>query len=269
MAPASAFVAVSQNSNIGANAQGDHVALTAAAGSSYAAITIGFRSYDPFNLTADADNYPTGIAERAGTVTVTSTGAHSWTASTVRTDRDDKSDYTIVPGDFDANEAKWNLDGYFPSIQINSLLNVADVTDVALNTMFSTSDWFEGERIFDGGVDFIVAQLDLISSLQERFGFRTSAANPALNALSGSMTLGGLVVAVAIMKSGNALGDAILTNAGGTHNVTLTRIAAGKCVGCEAHYVVAVGNADDSDQDRVTWANPLGYEIMMGAVSYV
>ena len=186
------------------------------------------------------------------------------------------SDYTVgstppvAPNPYPS--VKWSLDGYLPSIAIWSAVNVtAGTYNVNLNSMFQTGSapqWQYGRPIYDGGVNFIVIKFTGMTGASAdgtgTVSTSSSVANPAVAPAFTTSGTGDLVVAVALQKSANGLGlgtDGSLTAPG------YQRVANGKLVGSEAHYLIEWGIQTAAGAYTPMFANPLGYETLIAAIA--
>lgn len=174
----------------------------------------------------------------------------------------------------------WNIDGYYPSIYVWAATGVSAGTyAVNLNSMYvnpaSTSDLSAGalaagKPIFDGGVNFQVVKFSNILALSAQDGHSIGASTAAKAAPAAFTTTqtGELLLAVGLMKSGNAfsLGK---VNQGGTDTTdAVSSISNGALVGSEAHYAVeyaipAAANA----ATLLYFSNPLGYEMLVANIA--
>jgi len=187
------------------------------------------------------------------------------------------SDYTVsatpptAPSPYPS--VKWSLDGYLPSIAMWSGVNLSPGTyNVNLNSMFQTGtapNWQYGRPIFDGGVNFIVIKFTgMVGASADGTGTvstSSSTANPAVAPAFTTSGTGDLVVAVGLQKSANGLGlgnpDATLTAPG------YQRVANGKLVGSEAHYLIEWAIQTAAGSYTPQFANPLGYETLIAAIA--
>jgi hypothetical protein len=185
------------------------------------------------------------------------------------------SDYTVsvtppaAPNPYPS--VKWSLDGYLPSMIIWSAVNVSAGTyNVNLNSMFQTGtvpQYQYGRPIFDGGVNFMVIKFTgMTAAVADGNSISTSSstANPAVGPAIVTTGTGDLVLAVAIQKSANGMG---LGPTDGTLSTQYQRIANGKLVGSEAHYLVEYGIQTGAGSWVPSFANPLGYETLIAAIA--
>jgi hypothetical protein len=186
------------------------------------------------------------------------------------------SDYTVVgatpptaPNPYPS--VKWSLDGYLPSMAIWSGVNLSPGTyNVNLNSMFQTGtapNWQYGRPIYDGGVNFMVIKFTgMVGASADGGTVSTSSSttNPAVGLPITTIGTGDLVLAVAIQKSANGMG---LGPTDGTLSTQYQRIANGKLVGSEAHYLVEYGIQTAAGAWTPAFSNPLGYETLIAAIA--
>lgn len=174
----------------------------------------------------------------------------------------------------------WNIDGYYPSVYVWVATGVSAGTyNVNLNSMYvnpaSTSDLSAGAQvagkpIFDGGVNFQVIKFSNIATSSASDGNAIGASTDAAAAPTAfnMSTAGDLLLAVGLMKSGNAfsLGK---VNQGGTDTTdAVSSISNGALVGSEAHYAVEYAiPAASSATTKLYFSNPLGYEMIVANIA--
>jgi len=120
---------------------------------------------------------------------------------------------SLTPSDA-YQSAKWNLDGYYPSIYIWTASAVsAGSYKVELNSMFQSGDtqspfeWSQGsDPVFDGGVNFQVYCISgANATVVESISTTDTIANPATAPATLTITAadGGALISVGLMKSNN------------------------------------------------------------------
>lgn len=274
----------SKIANLFSNQQGDNAYVTAASGDCLIAVAIGLKSLDPFDQlhsshpTLDVAYFPglTDFMPSAPTISdnsVTSPpGGNSWVLEASYNLQD--ADYTVItspPVPTVRPSALWNLDGYFPSIYIWIVTAAAAGTyAVNLNSMYRDGitrpgDLAAGKPIFDGGVDFFVTKFTgMTGTAADGNSSAISSANPAVSGAITTTGTGDLVFAVGLQKSANGLG---LGPTDGTLSTQYARVADGKLVGSEAHYLAEWGIQTSNGAWTPKFANPLGYETLVAAVA--
>jgi len=259
----------SWTSNIYPNKQGDSVVVRPAAGNALIAIFLGMKNYDPFNLihgfsanfgyTQDITSFSTRTPD------VTDSKSNTWNTGLSYV-LNAGADYTASLGDF-SKEDEWNLDAYFPTIDVFYASSVAaGSTVVNVETDYidgiggGSGDYLAaGKPIWDGGINFGVLEFSGLtgavtsSHSTGSYGSGFTHANPAIAGASIGAA-GDLIISVGLMPKGNVF------SAGSG----MTMLASGKLVGSEAHwmvqYCIATGASDYG------FSNPLGYE--MSVVNY-
>jgi hypothetical protein len=248
----------SQISNLIPNAQGDNLVMSTnpTATDALIAFVIGMRDFDPFANATTGLGQGTAIADREADPVVTDNhGGDTFVQ---------RQSLRMVDLNV-SNVATWNLDGYFPSLymfEVNSAAGGA--TTINVNSMYTNAndssdadDWSD-RPIFDGGVDVIA--LNYATSTYASSTAITGATDPVVTGAL-SITSGNLVLALVVMKSGNAIGNVYIEKSDGTHKQVLTVLATGKCVGTEAHWVLVGDAAAYADQNILKVDNPLQYEL--------
>ena len=240
----------------------------------------------PVNGTTLTFNDPTlhGVkVSGADTGTATEVGGNVWTLAASLNIAD--SDYTVsstpptAPNPFPS--ARWNTDGYYPSIYVWVAPNVqAGSYKVNLNSMYqpgitAPADYTGGAvPIFDGGVNFQVLCLSGAAAASVVESFSISTGSPA-------DTITNPATAPAPLTVANADGDAIITiglcknsnafavgTTGALVPAPLQLISHGKLVGSEAHYAVgyALVTAAGSPYNP-GFSNPLGYPMLIASLA--
>lgn len=248
---------ISKISNLFANAQGDAMFVNPTTTDHLITFIVGMRDLNPFANADSGAGQGTSVADKEADPLVSRESDGAFTQhSALRLVDLDNSDV-----------ATWNLDGYLPSLyffQRASVSSGATVPVVVASTFLDAldsdaDDWAAGRPIFDGGIDAIT--LDFTAATYASSTGVTGASNPVVTGAL-SISSGNLVLVFVVMKSANAIGDVYVEKSSDhTHQQVLPVLATGKCVGTEAHWVIAGADAAYADTNIVKVKNPLGYEL--------
>jgi hypothetical protein len=267
---------VQQNSNIVAQANGEQFVMNCDLDDTLALIVIGWRSLDPQknrNPESDTSLADDTVADfvvnviEDNPINLTLTNAGSWDHQQGILPMDGVLLTATPPATY--ARTLWNVDGYFPSIYM--LHNTADcpggqaIVNVATQYQVDDGGTYGGgsvsgmRPIFDGGVNMIMLRYSgLTGHTNGNHGIETTIANPAIVTSSSTLATGDLGIVVGLMKNGNQMSTGQCTDTADPCSF----IAAGKCVGTEAHWMVETVVVTGSGSS-ISVVNPGQYEMCL------